>query len=73
MSEVRKRAGGASTEAAADAIAAFMEVNETSEESSNGWMLLSAINILSAEGEAINDVSFNLFINSKEKVIVGSS
>ena len=57
VSEVRKRAGGASTEAAAEAIAAFMEVNETSEESSNGWMLLSALNILSAEGEAINDVS----------------
>lgn len=57
VSEVRRRAGNASTEAAANAIAAFMEVNETSEESSSGWMLLNTLNILGIEGDAISEVS----------------
>ncbi|XP_044743172.1 WD repeat and FYVE domain-containing protein 3 isoform X2 [Chrysoperla carnea] len=47
VSEIRKRASNQSTEAASCAIAKFLEI-ENSEESSNGWMLLSALNLLAA-------------------------
>ncbi|CAH0558995.1 unnamed protein product [Brassicogethes aeneus] len=45
--EIRKRASNQSTEAASCAIAKFLEI-ENCEESSNGWMLLSTLNLLAA-------------------------
>jgi hypothetical protein len=47
VSEMRRRASNQSTEAASCAIVKFLEI-ENSEESSNGWMLLSALNLLAA-------------------------
>lgn len=47
VSEIRKRASNQSTEAASSAIATFLEI-ENCEESSNGWMLLSTLNLLAA-------------------------
>ncbi|XP_059488715.1 WD repeat and FYVE domain-containing protein 3 [Neocloeon triangulifer] len=49
VSEIRKRASNQSTESASCAIAKFLEI-ENSENTSNGWMLLTALNLL-AEGE----------------------
>ncbi|XP_043249922.1 WD repeat and FYVE domain-containing protein 3 isoform X1 [Colletes gigas] len=45
--EIRRRASNQSTETASCAIVKFLEI-ENSEESSNGWMLLSALNLLAA-------------------------
>ena len=58
VTEVRRRASNQSTEEAASSIAAYMQVNGTpsEEESSNGWMLLSALNVMGAEGEAMSEV-----------------
>ena len=56
VTEVRRRASNQSTEEAALGIAEFLEVNSKSEEDSPGWMLLSALNILSAEGTAMCEV-----------------
>nr|XP_018916724.1 PREDICTED: WD repeat and FYVE domain-containing protein 3 [Bemisia tabaci] len=50
VSEIRRRASNQSTETASRAIAKFLEI-ENSEESSNGWMLLSTLNLL-ASGNA---------------------
>ncbi|KAF6208270.1 hypothetical protein GE061_016724 [Apolygus lucorum] len=50
VSEIRKRASNQSTEAASCAIAKFLEI-ESNEESSNGWMLLSTLNLLAAAGD----------------------
>ncbi|CAH1175861.1 unnamed protein product [Phaedon cochleariae] len=47
VSEIRKRASNQSTETASCAIAKFLEI-ENCEESSNGWMLLSTLNLLAA-------------------------
>jgi len=47
VSEIRRRASNQSTETASCAIVKFLEI-ENSEESSNGWMLLSALNLLAA-------------------------
>ncbi|XP_017775866.1 PREDICTED: WD repeat and FYVE domain-containing protein 3 isoform X2 [Nicrophorus vespilloides] len=47
VSEIRKRASNQSTVAASSAIAKFLEI-ENCEESSNGWMLLSTLNLLAA-------------------------
>lgn len=47
VTEIRKRASDQSTEAASCAIAKFLEI-ENCEESSNGWMLLSTLNLLAA-------------------------
>lgn len=47
VSEIRRRASNQSTEAASCAIVKFLEI-ENSEESSNGWMLLSTLNLLAA-------------------------
>ena len=47
VSEIRKRASNQSTETASCAIVKFLEI-ENCEESSNGWMLLSALNLLAA-------------------------
>ncbi|CAK9831938.1 WD repeat and FYVE domain-containing protein 3 [Anthophora retusa] len=45
--EISRRASNQSTETASCAIVKFLEI-ENSEESSNGWMLLSALNLLAA-------------------------
>jgi WD repeat and FYVE domain-containing protein 3 len=47
--EIRKRASNQSTESASCAIAKFLEI-ETSENTSNGWMLLTTLNLL-ADGD----------------------
>lgn len=49
------RASNQSTEAASIAIVKFLEI-ENFEESSNGWMLLSALNLLAAGDQAIIQV-----------------
>ena len=58
VTEVRRRASNQSTEEAAAAIAAFMEVGEAGDEfeGSNGWMLLTSLKILSSEGDDLVDV-----------------
>ena len=60
VTEVRRRASNQSTEEAAAAIAAFMEVSEASTgdefEGSNGWMLLTSLKILSSEGDDLAEV-----------------
>ena len=52
VSEIRRRASNQSTEAASIAIVKFLEI-ENFEESSNGWMLLSALNLLAAGDQSI--------------------
>ncbi|XP_056639814.1 WD repeat and FYVE domain-containing protein 3 isoform X1 [Diorhabda sublineata] len=47
VSEISKRASNQSTETASCAITKFLEI-ENCEESSNGWMLLSTLNLLAA-------------------------
>ncbi|XP_014604234.1 PREDICTED: WD repeat and FYVE domain-containing protein 3 isoform X1 [Polistes canadensis] len=47
VTEIRRRASNQSIETASCAIVKFLEI-ENSEESSNGWMLLSALNLLAA-------------------------
>ncbi|XP_063226772.1 WD repeat and FYVE domain-containing protein 3 isoform X2 [Bacillus rossius redtenbacheri] len=47
VTEMRRRASNQSTVAASCAIVKFLEI-ENCEESSNGWMLLSALNLLTA-------------------------
>lgn len=47
VAEIRKRASNQSTEAASIAIVKFLEIDNC-EESSNGWMLLTALNLLAA-------------------------
>ncbi|KAF7990932.1 hypothetical protein HCN44_000737 [Aphidius gifuensis] len=47
VTEIRRRASNQSTETASCAIVKFLEI-ENNEESSNGWMLLSALNLLAA-------------------------
>ncbi|KAK2725772.1 hypothetical protein QYM36_000305, partial [Artemia franciscana] len=53
--ETRKRAANQSTSEASYAISKFLEI-DSSEELSNGWMLLSTVNILAAVGETIIQV-----------------
>lgn len=63
VSEIRKRASNQSTEAASCAIAKFLEI-ENSEESSNGWMLLSTLNLLAAGDQSLIQVrkkSFSVY------------
>ncbi|XP_068632967.1 WD repeat and FYVE domain-containing protein 3 isoform X2 [Battus philenor] len=55
VSEIRKRASNQSTVAASCAIAKFLEI-ENSEESSNGWMLLSTLNLLAAGDRSLIQV-----------------
>lgn len=55
VSEIRQRASNQSTETASCAIVKFLEI-ENSEESSNGWMLLSALNLLAAGETALIQV-----------------
>lgn len=60
VTEVRRRASNQSTEAAALAIASFMEVDTTG--GGNGWHLLSTLCLLVAEGEALAEVIFHSLI-----------
>ena len=55
VSEIRKRASNQSTVAASLGIANFLEMN-SAEENSNGWMLLTALNLLSLGGPAMVEV-----------------
>ncbi|XP_050428058.1 WD repeat and FYVE domain-containing protein 3 [Adelges cooleyi] len=50
VAEIRHRASNQSTETASKAIASFLEI-ENCEESSNGWMLLSTLNLLAAANQ----------------------
>ena len=69
---MRRRASNQSTEAAAEAIATFMEVD------SNGWQLLSTLNLLVGEGDALAEVSKhkiqvrtgNVFDSNKNRLIL---
>lgn len=62
VSEIRKRASNQSTEAASCAIAKFLEI-ENCEESSNGWMLLSTLNLLAAGDATLIQVGIYLLLN----------
>lgn len=53
VSEVRKLAANESTEAAAVAIAKFLEASGMGEEDSRGWNLLTTLNLLSAGDQAL--------------------
>ncbi|GBP47766.1 WD repeat and FYVE domain-containing protein 3 [Eumeta japonica] len=55
VAEIRKRASNQSTETASCAIAKFLEI-ENSEESSNGWMLLSTLNLLASGDQSLIQV-----------------
>lgn len=57
VTEIRRRASNQSTEAASCAIIHFLEI-ENCEESSNGWMLLSSLNILAAGPSKLIEVIF---------------
>jgi hypothetical protein len=59
VSEIRRRASNQSTETASCAIAKFLEI-ESSEEASNGWMLLSTLNLLAAGDASLVQVCFDL-------------
>ena len=50
VTEVRRRASNQSTEAAAEAIATFMEYD------SSGWQLLSTLSLLVGEGDTLTEV-----------------
>ncbi|XP_071507653.1 WD repeat and FYVE domain-containing protein 3-like [Diadema antillarum] len=52
VTEVRRRASDQSTEAASCAIASYLEV-QNSEETSNGWMLLTTLSLLATGGASI--------------------
>ncbi|XP_041362357.1 WD repeat and FYVE domain-containing protein 3-like isoform X2 [Gigantopelta aegis] len=54
VTEIRRRASNQSTEAASCAIVRFLEI-ESSEDNSNGWTLLSTINLLSVGDQALID------------------
>ena len=54
VTEVRRRASNQSTEAAASAIATFMEVDHSG--GGNGWHLLSTLSLLVAEGDSLAEV-----------------
>lgn len=56
VTEIRWRAADQSTEAASSAIVKFLEI-ERNEESSNGWMLLTTINLLSAGDPSLIQVT----------------
>nr|CAI5817565.1 unnamed protein product [Callosobruchus analis] len=61
--EIRKRASNQSTEAASCAIAKFLEI-ENCEESSNGWMLLSTLNLLASGDSTLIQVMSEVSVTS---------
>lgn len=56
VTEIRRRASNQSPEAAAIAIVKFLEI-DACEESSNGWMLLSTLNLLTADASIIQTMT----------------
>ncbi|XP_056017801.1 WD repeat and FYVE domain-containing protein 3-like isoform X2 [Ostrea edulis] len=54
VTEIRRRASNQSTEAASCAIVNFLEM-DSSETTGNGWMLLTALNLLSCGNQALID------------------
>lgn len=61
VSEIRRRASNQSTVAASQAIANFLEMEESSnaaqqESNGNGWMLLTCINLLSMGGPGLIEI-----------------
>ncbi|XP_050392525.2 WD repeat and FYVE domain-containing protein 3 [Patella vulgata] len=54
VTEIRRRASNQSTEAASCAIVKFLEI-ESNSQTSNGWSLLSALNLLSLGRQALID------------------
>ncbi|CAH1794598.1 unnamed protein product [Owenia fusiformis] len=54
VNEIRRRASNQSTDAASYSIVKFLEI-ESTEESSNGWMLLSTLNLLSTGAPSLID------------------
>jgi len=64
VSEIRRRASNQSTEMASCAIVSFLEIG-TSEEASNGWMLLTTLNLLAAGDLKLVQVRYQIdFANS---------
>nr|CAD7590088.1 unnamed protein product [Timema genevievae] len=63
VTEMRRRASNQSTEAASSAIVKFLEI-ENCEESSNGWMLLSALNLLTAGDASLIQVMTTVSVPS---------
>lgn len=63
VKEIRRRASNQSTEAASCAIAQFLEM-EGSEEPSNGWMLLSTLNLLAAGDLSLIQVMTSVLLPS---------
>ena len=55
VTEIRRRASNQSTEAASCAIIQFLEI-ENCEENSNGWMLLSSLNLLAGGSHKLIEV-----------------
>lgn len=60
--EISSRASNQSTETASCAIVQFLEI-ENSEESSNGWMLLSALNLLAAGDTSVIQVYISIILH----------
>lgn len=56
VSEIRRRASNQSTAAASQAIASFLEMDTTAQDSGNGWMLLTCLNLLSSGGPGLIEV-----------------
>lgn len=68
VSEIRRRASNQSTETASCAIVKFLEI-ENSEESSNGWMLLSALNLLAAGDTSLIQVKILNYYDNEDALI----
>ena len=62
VSEIQKRASNQSTKTACCAIAKFLEI-ENCEESSNGWMLLSTLNLLAAGDSTLIQVRIKTYLS----------
>ena len=57
VSEIRRRASNQSTVAASQAIATFLEMDESGgQDSPNGWMLLTCLNLLSLGGPGLIEI-----------------
>jgi hypothetical protein len=73
VTEVRRRASNQSTEAAAAAIATFMEVDTSG--GGNGWHLLSALNLLIGEGETqaeVRNVWLSRLLHNTTSIIIST-
>nr|XP_029733035.1 LOW QUALITY PROTEIN: WD repeat and FYVE domain-containing protein 3-like [Aedes albopictus] len=63
VTEIKRRGSNQSTEAASKKIVDFLEIDEN-EETSNGWMLLTTINIMSAGDKTLIQIMTNASIPS---------